>query len=667
MTKSTRIRAARRLALISSTAALALAAQAAHAGADATDVSEVVITGGLEESLPVQISKYGDRLDVITARQIQAGGFTDVGGVLAMAVPGLSLVPQSGPFSYNTASLQGSRTNELLYLVDGVRISNRLYNTTPPLDTIPAHMVDRIEVLDGGQSLFYGTQAVAGLVNIVTRPFTTTTTGMAEVGGDTNKSFNADGYISGAYGKSRYVLFASRDQSTGFQPFPTADYQPSATDRHRGYRLTTGGVKYAYDFTDDLQVSASYQKTEGFVDNALPVRAASAINRRDDQIATAKVDWTVSDQVQLFLKGYWHQWRSHYDEVDNVPGGGLDHVDDNEFWGFTDKGLNAVAEFKPTTGVETYLGYDVQQYGGRDDVLLIAPQKETTQAVFGQVRLTPDLIPNTHLAAGVRYNSPNDGPSATVWNATGRYDVTGNLFVRGSVGTAFRLPDAESLFANDPINNNEIGNPNLKPEKSRNLNASVGGQGGGWTWELIGFARDTKDLISLSGETPDPNVQTFINLPGTVRARGFEAVGTADLNPSFSFSGSYTHARTKPAGTSLQLAGVPKDVAQATLDWHPQGSNFGGAILANWVGEVGDDVASGFGRQERGHYAVVDLNAWMTFGPGDHHRISLRLENAFDEDYSTKISRATADDGSSLLTHYRGVPRTLHATYGYSF
>ena len=58
------------------------------------------------------------------------------------------------------ASLQGSRQNEILYLFDGVRISNRLYNTTPPLDTIHAYMVDAVsEVLNGGQGLFFGTSA----------------------------------------------------------------------------------------------------------------------------------------------------------------------------------------------------------------------------------------------------------------------------------------------------------------------------------------------------------------------------------------------------------------------------------------------------------------------------------------------------------------------------
>ncbi|HEY8005020.1 MAG TPA: TonB-dependent receptor [Phenylobacterium sp.] len=667
MTSRMRFGAVGKLVLVASAATVVLGARAASA-AEPADVSELVVTGGLEETLPVQLSQYGSRLDTVSAETIRLSGLADVGQVLSKSVPGLYLSPQSGPFSYNFASLQGSRSNEILYLVDGVRISNRLYNTTPPLDTVPAHMVDRIEVLDGGQGLFFGTQAVAGVINIVTRPFTDTTQGRVAVGGDTNDSFDANGYVSGALGGSKLVAYASYDESKGFQPYPDADYQPSGTDRHRGYRLTSAGLKYAYDLTPDARLSASYQHTQGFVDFTLPTHAARAVNDRNEDIYWAKFDWRISNQVQLFVKAYDHWWRSHYDEVDNVPGGGFDHVDNHEFWGFNDYGLNAMAEFVPTPGVETYLGYDVQRYGGRDDVLIIAQQKETTQAVFGQVRLTPDLIPNTHMAAGVRYNSPDKGDAATVWNVSGQYDLSDALFVRGAVGTSFRLPDAESLFANDPLFNGEVGNPNLKPETATNLNGSIGGQGMTWGWELIGFRRETKNLIDLSGETPDPDVLTFINLPGKVTARGVEAVGHAELAPYLSVQGSYTHARTRQTGSSLQLNGVPQDTAQAVVDIHPQGRGYGAQVVANWVGSVFDIVSSGFGPVQHGHYTVVDLNAYLAFGPDDRQRLNLSLQNALDEGYATHVSRAFRDaDGSPYLLHYRGVPRTLHVTYSYAF
>ncbi len=653
--------------------ALALANEACAQSAKAAvaDADTVIVTGHLEETLPSELSRYGNRLTEVTPRQLEAGGFVDVSSALVMAVPGLYLAPRSGPFDYFDASLQGSRGSEILYLVDGVRISNRLYNSTPPLDTVPAYMLDRIEVLEGGQGLFYGTQAIAGVVNFVTRPFSDDPRGQLAIGGDTNNSWSASGWGSGSFRGNKLVAYASHDQSTGFQPFPTADYQPSSTDRHRGYRLDTFGLKYAYDLSPTLRFSSSYQHTEGFVDFARAVDAASAINQRNEEIATAKVDWMASEAFQVFLKGYWHDWESHYNQIDNDPVAGPTLVDDHEFWGFHDYGANAVAKISPHKGVETYLGYDFQTYGGRDDVLIIAQRNEHTHAVFAQLRLTPDLISRTHFAAGVRYNAPSDGVSATVWNVSGQFDLTNDLFVRASGGTSFRLPDAESLYANDPINNQEVGNPNLRPERSESVNGSLGGRvplmDGVVNWELIGFLRDTKDLIDGSGATPDPNVSTFINVPGKVRVRGVEAAVDASLTPALSVKASYTHARAKADGSSQQFKAIPEDQAQGALDYHPTQYPFGGSVLINWVGSVFDIVSNGVGWVDHGHYVVVDLDAYVDFGPGRHHRLSARLENAFDQDYSTAVRSTIGDTGAPFVYHYRGTPRTFHVKYAYSF
>src|SRR6202012_382383 len=127
--------------------------------------------------------------------------------------------PKNGPFDYVDISLQGSRTSDVLWLVDGVRINNRLYGSTPPLDTLPAPMVERVVVLDGPQALFYGTQGVAGAINVVTKSFSDTPDGGLSVGGDSNQGKHVDGYFRDSLGNQHFVLFASDDQSPGFQPF----------------------------------------------------------------------------------------------------------------------------------------------------------------------------------------------------------------------------------------------------------------------------------------------------------------------------------------------------------------------------------------------------------------------------------------------------------------
>lgn len=149
--------------------------------------SVTVAAPRLEEELPQDIERSGTRVQTITSAQIENGGYHDVAQVLQSLVPGLYLIPRGGAFDYVSASFQGPRTNEILWLVDGVRISNRLYNGVTPLDTLPAHMVERIEVLEGGQGLFYGTQAVGGVINVVTKAFTEDASGRVQLGLDTNE------------------------------------------------------------------------------------------------------------------------------------------------------------------------------------------------------------------------------------------------------------------------------------------------------------------------------------------------------------------------------------------------------------------------------------------------------------------------------------------------
>ena len=270
-------------------------------------------------------------------------------------------------------SFQGSRSSDVLWLVDGIRINNRLYSTTTPLDTLPAHLVERIEVLEGGESLFYGTQSVAGTINIATKQFSDKPEGQIELGGDSNEGKHLNGFFRTAVGEHRFAAFASKDKADGFQPFSDEDYQPSSTDRERGYDVTNYGLKYAYDFGTAVRTSFGYQHTDATLDYARPSNIASASNDRDEDLLTAKVDIASGEHLQLYIKGYYHDWDTLYNEVDNVAGGGTEVISDNEFWGFEDYGANLLAKFTPGGALEYLAGWDYQHYSGEDQVFLIAP------------------------------------------------------------------------------------------------------------------------------------------------------------------------------------------------------------------------------------------------------------------------------------------------------
>jgi vitamin B12 transporter len=395
-------------------AALALAVcSLGGAWAETTSgLDEVVVTAkSLEDDLPQQLSRYGTRVDTISAAKIQKGGYLDVAGALEALSPGLYISPRNGPFDYVQISLQGSRTSDVLWLVDGIRINNRLYAGTTPLDTLPAGMIDRIEVLNGGQALFYGTQAVAGAINIVTKGFSDHPDGAVSVGYDTNRAQQYNGYYRDSIGDNHFVVYATHDQSPGIKPFPDDEFQPSGTDRRRFYKVTSLGGKYAYDFADNLTFTAAYEHTNAILDFAQPELTAIAYNQRNEDLVSAKLDYAPSDEFQLYIKDYYHWWYAHYTEFDNVIGspGSLATIDDHDFWGYKDYGVNLLTKLAVNRGFEYLAGYDFQNYTGKDVVLVIQQQTEHVNAFFGQVRTTPEPVTGRAPRRGSALQHPKRG------------------------------------------------------------------------------------------------------------------------------------------------------------------------------------------------------------------------------------------------------------------
>jgi vitamin B12 transporter len=643
----------------------------------ATAVEEVQVTARtLEDTLPEQLSQTGVKVEVIQSQAIRNGGYVDVATSLQALAPSLFVLPKNGPFDYVDLSLMGSRTQDVLFMVDGVRINNRLYAGTTPLDTMPAGMVERLELLDGGQALFYGTQAVAGAVNIVTKPFSRTLTGLVSGQIDTNTARHLEGNVADTFKFGQVVLYASADQSDGYKAFRDQDYQPSSTHRKRSYDSYTEGLKYGLDVTDQLRLSASYQRTDGALDFASPFRVARDVNNRHEDLATAKLDYQVNERLGFFVKGYWHNWHTTYDQFYNdlAKPGTLDKIYEGAFWGFWDYGVNALGKVNLTKGVEGYFGYDYQSYGGRDEVLVIDQHNENTHAVFGQLRLTPDLIPGVSLAGGFRYNAPSVGQSATVWNVSGKYQAPQGFYVKGEAGTNFRLPTAEELFANDPID--ERGNPNLKPERSIGGNLSVGWRfdmgGHAAGVEVTGFARDITDLIDFDTFDAATQQDVFGNVSGTVRVRGGQVTADAAVTDQISGNLAYSFSEAKRNG-GKQLDRIPKSLFKAGLDWHPADRPFGATLNVAYTGEVSRSIGK-FGAVGYGNYTVVDLSGRWFLDRERRQQVNLSIRNLFDQRYGlpNRGCRDTPADGPfdcSIPYVYvnLGLPRTFAVSYSYRF
>ncbi len=629
------------------------------------DIENVYVYGrSLEATLPQELARYGSDLVSLGRSSVEEKLYVDPQQMLQMEVPGLYLT-SAGPFSYNYISIQGSRLSrygpsDILWLVDGVRLNNRLYPSTNS-DTLPANMVERIEILKGGESLYYGTSAAGGVINIVSRDFADTFGGDVSISSDSNDSYSVAAMVRGPAGPGNFVFFASQDESDGYELW--SPVEPSATDREQGYDVTNVGLKYGLDIGSDLRLVGQIQHTEGTIDNLSPTGTYAAYNERDEEIVSVRLDYVPSEGAQFFLKAYYHDWDSLYTQLDNVVGSpGMIEGDVDVPWGYDDSGFNAAGKFQRGRGPEFLVGYDYQKYDAMDDYWRIEPISEKVNAVFAQIRTTEDQLENGAISFGIRYNDA-DAASATVWNVSGKYNISDTLYFLGSASTNFILPSAEQLFLNDCC---EVGNPNLDPEESSNLNFSLGAAADRHYWQVTAFYREIDQIIQVDYDQPDYPDGIFMNM-GEATIKGVEILGGFTLTDGLSLDLSYINNEVRLKGQDRQMDYNPRWHAKASLNY--QRGRFGGSLSARWVSNVTSSQGS-FGLVDHGDYAVADLSAFAYVDQNQRHQIALRLENALDEEYPAMrgFRSASYDDGSgTFLAMLRGMPRTLRLSYRHSF
>lgn len=650
--------------------ASAVAQTAASGRTIEPELEEIIVTSSrsLETTQPLELSRYGADLEILTEEQIRAHGFVDVSQALELLVPGVHLTTQAGAFSYVDLQMQGSRNSDVLWTIDGIRINNRLYNSTSPADTLPSSMIERTEVLKGSHGLMYGTQAIAGVVNVVTRSLSEGGDGALTVGVGSDGLRRINGYGRDSFGRHQLAFWASRDQNDGYEIYDA--YQPTSTSRKRSYDVDSVGLKYGFDFTEDLRLMVFGIHTDARLD--YPNVSNVSVNDRTEDIVAFRLDYTPEEGAQYFLKGYYHDWDTDYYTPPNP----------SAYWGYDDFGLNAAALLRPHDSFEFHIGYDFQSYEGQDEVWEIDGLREEVHAVHAQIRSTDDLSERARFAVGARYNETG-GNAATVWNASAIWNFSERLYVQGVVGTSFMLPSAENLYLVHCRSgaNCTHGNPELGAEESAALNVSIGGRIDAGRralgWQLTAWNRRIDNLITtapIPADHPNPPppefTRTFVNIPEEVKATGGEFLLRGPVTDALSFNVSYTYSREVARNSNQQIADRPRRQYKGSLAYVPPGRAFGVNAAFKYVGDKSRELAA-FGRQEYGGVHVVDLGAHVYLdGTQQRQRLNFRLENALDRRYSTLVNQANLAGSDPVLPFmYRRLapPRTVHVNYTYFF
>lgn len=621
----------------------------------------------LEDSVPQKIGDYGSKLEIISSSQIKSSGATDATKALQMLAPGLYLSPKNGAFDYTTASLQGARSQDILWLVDGIRINNRLYASTSPLDTIPASIIERIEILKGGQGIFYGTQAISGVVNIVTHSLSSDDSGRINLGINSNDGRSLSAKKSGGSNKHQYLVFADSSQAKGFQPYKNKYFEDSATDRKRGYDIFTVGGKYGYSFSNDHKISVFYQRNEANLDFAQPTDNFKTQNERIEDLAYIKLDSQLTNSVKLLAKTYYHNWDTRYTKLHNVPGDNktLAIKSNNDYWGYEDYGLNLATEIQGNQYLDYTLGYDFQNFSGKDDVLLIGKKTESVHSAFAQIATKSSWLQDTAISLGTRYNKPSGNGDKLVSQLSAVHHLSLNQYIRTNTGSSFRLPSAYELYAIDSCCSQ--GNSDLEPETGVNFNLAWGLSFEQYNIEIAGFKRKIDNLIQSAipaGSTD--TVKVFENSNNEVNFEGLELNLAAQFNEQYQIKFNHVYSSAKEKGSDKQVNDIPRNHSKLNIIFKPNVSDLKLSLSANHVGDIWDEELDQ--RINYGNYTFVDLTAELSIDTKKQHQVSLTLENVTNTDYATSIKNAKRDaDDSAYIYENRGTPFTAHLNYSYSF
>lgn len=429
---------------------------------------------------------------VIGREEIERSQAQDVAGLLRLYA-GMEISRNGGPGQLTTLFTRGTDSNQTLVLLDGVRINPGTIGGAP-LQNINPELIDRIEIVRGPRSTLYGSDAIGGVVQIFTRRTTHGASGSAYLGTGSDSTQIGGASLQGVKNNLRAGIDIGYLNSDGFPPRTDSNID-------RGHDNLSTNMYFGYDAAK-WDAELSYWNAEGnteyldfflapldqdFENNvtALTIRATSG----GIWVPTLKLSHMEEDIQQQQNDDFARTRRNILDWQNDIA------LNDHHL---ITTGLYLLREQTDSLSFGTGFDEDTDV-----DAAFVQDQMK-----FGRHQL---------LVAG-RYTDHDSFENEGTWNLAYGYRVNPATRVFTSVGTAFRAPDATDRFGFG-------GNPNLNPEKSRNIEAGIQYQiGAQHSLHITVFQNDVDDLIVF--EDPDGFLGPIVGMNENVedaRIRGIEA------------------------------------------------------------------------------------------------------------------------------------------------
>lgn len=491
-------------------------------------LAPVVVTATRTETPQEQVTTS---VTVITEKEIQAKQAVTVEEVLR-DVPGLDVVQSGSRGTTASVFIRGSDSDQVLVLIDGVEV-NSVTSGAFNFAHLTTESVERIEVLRGAGGALYGSRAIGGVINIITKKgegppaFTVSTEGG---NGHTHRQVMG---LRGGAGKLGYSFTAARMETKGFHRF-NDDYRNLSTSGRLDYRLTEdSALKGFFRF---LKTDLGLFNSNNFIPAPDP-NAREALNQY-----LGKLEWE-----QRILKEWDYRisgsiFKEHIKDSDDPEPGSFDSRTRDRFRPKINTGEvqtnYRLQEWSTTTfGVE-YKRSHASTSGGINRSIrnLGYYLQEQIRLLDNRLILIPAVRLDDHQTFGTEW-SPSFS-TAYLFKETGTK-------LKGGYSEGFRAPTLNELFFPPGFGCAAFGNPDLGPERSWELNAGVEQALFSDRLKLGAtyFYREVKDLIG-TGPTPDPTDPAFcVRAENVGRARfdGVEWLINLKLLPTVSVGASYTY------------------------------------------------------------------------------------------------------------------------------
>lgn len=631
------------LIVSAATAALLLAANSASAQTatsitDSSLLDDVVVTANRSAQAA---DRVGQSVTVLTTADIQSSQTVVVSDLLART-PGMTVSRNGGVGSVTALRIRGAESDQTVAVVDGVKLNDTSgtgggYN----FGNLLIGDVARIEVLRGAQSTLWGSQAIGGVVNIVTaeptRPFQASLDAEAGSRGTTYLR----GSVGGASERATWRLAASRYQTDGFSAFARG----TEDDGYENLGLSgRANIRIVEGVSVDLRAvySDGTVDVDGFPPPLFAFGDTRETSSTKELVTYAGLNFDLFDGRLSNRVAYGYTRTDRQNLNPDQAGSGITFEAEGLNRRYEYQGLLDVREgWTATFGVE----HEDSEFAAAPDAAEVG-----LDGVYAQ--LQAEVIDGLTLTGGVRRDEHDTFGGKTLGQVAAAWSLNdGSTVLRASFGQGFKAPSLYQLYS-------QYGNLTLRPEEADGWDAGVEQHllDGALILSATYFSRETTnqiDFVSCSGTaTPTSAPLCFRN---GVRRFGYysnialtEAEGVelaADYAiGSFSINANYTQTNTenRTPGTNLgrQLARRPDEAANLTVG-HVWPFGLSTSVAVQHVGDSFDN-ASNATRLEA--YTLVDLRA--SYPVNETLEVYGRIENAGDETYATTANYGVAGRGT---------------------